>query len=179
MAKKLRVLLRAVISLAAWSVGVYVLNYFEYFMAFGDIDNIAGIIPVSLAFTSAAGISVLLWVKHIKRYKSISISIAALIILAVALFPLALRGNWWIKPITPNESEAAPDLTIYATFSEKSWLAKLNEPSELRLTSELPVLDGATALYPVYAAFAQAVYAEDFFRMTWSIVQIPAAHMKR
>ena len=33
----------------------------------------------------------------------------------------------------------------------------------MRLTSELPVLDGATALYPVYAAFAQAVYAEDSF----------------
>ena len=38
--------------------------------------------------------------------------------------------------------------------------AKLNEPSTLKLTDNLPRLDGATALYPLYAAFTQAVYPE-------------------
>ena len=32
--------------------------------------------------------------------------------------------------------------------------ASLDGPSSLRLTEDLPMLDGATALYPLYAAFA-------------------------
>ena len=54
-------------------------------------------------------------------------------------------------------------MTVYAPFSEGSKTAKLNEEVELRLSAYLPVLDGATALYPVYAAFAEAVYDEDVF----------------
>jgi len=40
-------------------------------------------------------------------------------------------------------------------------LAKLNEEASLKLTNDLPVLDGATALYPVYAAFVNAVYPNN------------------
>lgn len=42
-------------------------------------------------------------------------------------------------------------------------LAKLSRDSDLRITKDLPVMDGATSLYPVYAAFAQAVYPESVF----------------
>jgi phosphate transport system substrate-binding protein len=53
----------------------------------------------------------------------------------------------------------------YAPFSrnrfEKSLLAKLEQESTLEIIDNLPVLDGATALYPVYAAFVQAVYPKD------------------
>jgi len=40
-------------------------------------------------------------------------------------------------------------------------LAKLDGKSNLTLARNLPVLDGATALYPVYASFAQAVYLKN------------------
>ena len=40
-------------------------------------------------------------------------------------------------------------------------LAKLDVPASLSFTEDLPLLDGATALYPVYAAFANAVYPAD------------------
>jgi phosphate transport system substrate-binding protein len=48
----------------------------------------------------------------------------------------------------------------YRPFAETSTLAKLYEETNLRFTiyDNLPVLDGATALYPVYASFVQAVY---------------------
>ena len=42
--------------------------------------------------------------------------------------------------------------------SEK--LAVLDKASDLKLSEPLPVMDGATALYPIYAAFAQAVYPD-------------------
>jgi phosphate transport system substrate-binding protein len=39
-------------------------------------------------------------------------------------------------------------------------VAQLSEPSKLQLTGELPRLDGATALYPLYSAFVRATYPE-------------------
>ncbi|MCL2099384.1 MAG: substrate-binding domain-containing protein [Oscillospiraceae bacterium] len=42
----------------------------------------------------------------------------------------------------------------------ESQTAALNEESELKLYDNLPRIDGATALYPLYAAFVQAVYPE-------------------
>jgi len=49
---------------------------------------------------------------------------------------------------------------MYTPFKETSKAAKLDEEPNFRFTiyDNLPVLDGATALYPVYASFAQAVY---------------------
>ncbi|MDR1305946.1 MAG: substrate-binding domain-containing protein [Treponema sp.] len=42
----------------------------------------------------------------------------------------------------------------------KTKIALLDRPSSLRLTSDLPRLDGATAAYPLYSAFVHAVYPE-------------------
>ena len=53
------------------------------------------------------------------------------------------------------------DLTPYAPFAQNTLTASLDTPSTLTLTSDLPRLDGATALYPVYSAFARAVYPEN------------------
>jgi phosphate transport system substrate-binding protein len=49
----------------------------------------------------------------------------------------------------------------YRPFDENNMLAKLDGKPNLTLTDNLPVLDGATALYPLYASFAQAVYPEN------------------
>jgi len=43
---------------------------------------------------------------------------------------------------------------------EKSKVALLESPSSLRLTSDLPRIDGATAMYPLYSSFVRAVYPE-------------------
>lgn len=54
------------------------------------------------------------------------------------------------------------DLEEYKPFTSNK-LAKLNETSTLQIKAPLPVLDGATALYPIYAAYAQAIYPEDVY----------------
>lgn len=48
----------------------------------------------------------------------------------------------------------------YQPFSEKTEVAILEEPSTYKIETDIPILDGATALYPLYAAFVQAVYPE-------------------
>jgi phosphate transport system substrate-binding protein len=42
----------------------------------------------------------------------------------------------------------------------KTKVAVLDSPSSLQLSADLPRLDGATALYPLYSAFVHAVYPE-------------------
>ena len=163
MNKKMMAILRALITIFIWVSAGYVLYKYEYIIAFSDVDNIVGMLPVALVLIGVAGATFILWIKHTKRLIPISAVISLLVISSAALFPTALRGNWWINTITSHESETKPDLTVYAPFSEGSRTAKLDELPELRLTDSLPVLDGATALYPVYAAFAEAVYDENIF----------------
>lgn len=60
----------------------------------------------------------------------------------------------------------------YRPFST-GYLATLNEPSTLQLTDNLPRLDGSTALYPLYSAFATEVYpkslADDYEKLDKTI----------
>jgi phosphate transport system substrate-binding protein len=55
-------------------------------------------------------------------------------------------------------SENDFDISMYHPFMRNSKVAVLDSASTLRMEKNLPVLDGATALYPLYSAFVQAVY---------------------
>ncbi|MFM9276784.1 PstS family phosphate ABC transporter substrate-binding protein [Paenibacillus jiagnxiensis] len=59
-------------------------------------------------------------------------------------------------------SEQDVNLEMYEPFADETKTVGLSKPSSFRITGEgaLPRLDGATALYPVYSAFVQAVYPE-------------------
>jgi phosphate transport system substrate-binding protein len=50
------------------------------------------------------------------------------------------------------------DIIYYRPFSPETKIAILEEESTLKFIDNLPYLDGATALYPVYSAFVNAVY---------------------
>ncbi|RDU38998.1 phosphate-binding protein [Neobacillus piezotolerans] len=54
------------------------------------------------------------------------------------------------------------DLTPYYVTNTSNILPKLNEPADFSLEKkeEMPILDGAEAAYPVYAAFANSVYKD-------------------
>ncbi|SFM02541.1 phosphate transport system substrate-binding protein [Gracilibacillus orientalis] len=62
------------------------------------------------------------------------------------------------------------DLTAYQPFTEDTQAVALDEDSTLRIEENLPRLDGATALYPVYSSFAQAVYPEKEYHISNSEV---------
>lgn len=50
------------------------------------------------------------------------------------------------------------EVSAYLPFAEETAIVK--QKSSLQLSGELPVLDGAAALFPLYSAFAYAVYPE-------------------
>ena len=154
-------LVRVLLTLAFWSVGAYLLYTYEYLSQFDQVDNIVGAMPVAFVILIAGGASVLLWMKPQKAYAALSVSLALVVVGCSCLFPRALIGDWWIVPDKSNYPETYPDITVYAPFKEDSKVARLDEESTLVLREDLPILDGALALYPVYSAFAQAAYAEE------------------
>lgn len=65
----------------------------------------------------------------------------------------------------PKITEWSVDLNEYAPFVADTKLAVLDTVSTLKIDTILPRIDGATALYPLYAAFAQAVYpVNNYYR---------------
>ena len=156
-------IIKIAFTLSSWMIGGAVLHRYEYFVSFWEIDNIVGMLPVTLVVVGVLGLSTLIWMNHTRQFAPVSIGIGLLVLLSVLLFPKALQGDWWLNMYLPQEQEAEFDFTRFIPFSENSELAQLDEQSTLILYSDFPVLDGATALFPVYAAFAEATFDRDSF----------------
>ena len=62
-------------------------------------------------------------------------------------------------PSTPESIDTAPSINVYEylPFVEDSKIVKYDSKT-LKLTENLPIIDGATAAFPVYSAFVNAVY---------------------
>ena len=84
-----------------------------------------------------------------------------LLIAVFAAFNLSLY-QLFTRRLSNNFSGASQakmiDVGMYLPFEEESDLARID--ASLQLTEDLPVLDGAAALVPVYASFVEAVYPE-------------------
>jgi len=86
--------------------------------------------------------------------------------------------NSCINYVPPSVSDSIRKYD-YQPFDKKNKLVVLEEEAKLKLTDNLPIIDGATALYPLYAAFVQAVYpqGEYYPSSKWDVenqVDIPA-----
>ena len=71
--------------------------------------------------------------------------------------------------LVPTLDDRTLMLEEYTPFREGTKAASLDRPASLQMeaaAAERLRLDGATALYPVYAAFVQAVYPEETYLLT-------------
>ncbi len=71
----------------------------------------------------------------------------------------------------PVVNEQGVNLGAYRPFGENTLAVRLDEKSTLKIESDIPIMDGATALYPLYSAFAQATYPEKVYKIDDSEVQ--------
>ena len=113
--------------------------------------------PLVLVCTGILIVFVVLKVFHLvnpKLFKILFLSFLGLCVLSVGVYE---AGNAYRNSFVQVNDQGV-DLTLYKPFAENTKAVKLEEDSTLKLDSNLPRLDGATALYPLYAAFAQAVY---------------------
>lgn len=95
----------------------------------------------------------LIWLKKRKKFLIIWC-------ICVAVYGAALGTNFGI--IRYNESitvNTSPNIDVYEylPFEENSKIVKTDSKT-LKLTENLPRIDGAAALFPVYSAFVNAVY---------------------
>jgi len=99
-------------------------------------------------------IIVLMWDRSARKW--IAASLAAYIVLFGVLFGVEAVPMWREKSViidvTPNINTDE-----YLPFKWNSKIVKLRKAS-LKLEDDLPIIDGATAAFPVYSAFVHAVY---------------------
>ena len=95
----------------------------------------------------------LIWLKKRKKFLIIWC-------ICAAVYGAALGTNFGIikynKSISVNTSPNI-DIQAYLPFDEDSKIVKTDSKT-LKLTENLPRIDGAAALFPVYSAFVNAVY---------------------
>ena len=86
-----------------------------------------------------------------------------LILLFVLL--LAVTGIYTVYRVrdaaVPTVADTADLVVEYAPYEPNTKTVSLNGEATLRLTEDLPRLDGATALFPIYSSFARAVYPKE------------------
>lgn len=112
------------------------------------IANMSIIIFPSLALP-------LIWIKNRKKYFLCWLAGMAVYAAVIGTSYCMVRYN---EKITVDTSPNI-NVTEYLPFEENSKIVKVNG-STLKLTENLPRIDGATALFPVYSAFVNAVYPE-------------------
>lgn len=155
--KLLFISLRIFLSLAVLGLDVFLLIRFEYIDNLNAVDNLLGMVPLTLIVVFTASSFILFWVPIKKEKLYFPITMAAWMIISSALFPNSLRNNWFFgKEIKSIGSDG--DISVYEPFKEGTKAVKLDESSTLTIDSDMPVMDGALALYPVYSAVAQATY---------------------
>lgn len=73
-----------------------------------------------------------------------------------------LINNIVVNSKYAEEIDTTPNIYTeeYLPFDENSKIVKLDKPASLKLEGELPIIDGAAAVFPVYSAFVNATYPE-------------------
>ena len=102
-------------------------------------------------------VAVILWFAGCvpKRLTRIAWGLFGCICLVSAIY----IGRSWYNSTIPTVDDRSLLLRDYIPYAKVNQLVELEEEAELKLTaSERLELDGATALYPIYAAFVQATY---------------------
>lgn len=98
---------------------------------------------------------------NIKLVKNSIIAFISLCIVSVVAF----EGYQAYERSLEVVSSQDVDLSEYQPFVEGTKAVSLEKESTFQIEDNLPLLDGATALYPVYSAFAQAVYPEKEYQL--------------
>lgn len=78
--------------------------------------------------------------------------------------------HWFDNRIPTVDAEV--NIYQYEPFIEGNQVEKLSQDASLKLQEPLPKIDGATALYPLYTAFVQAVYPEKMYNPYSSEVMV-------
>ena len=114
-------------------------------------------VPIVLVIT--VGVIVCIFFIGLGHWKKRAVKVGALIFFALCA-ALIIGHEGYQKYLKSLEvvSNQDVDLSEYRPFSKDTKAVSLEEEPAYKIKDNLPTLDGATALYPVYSSFVQAVY---------------------
>mgnify|MGYP001132589406 CR=1 FL=1 len=150
MKKSLAVILKIILTAAALFASYYAVIVTGMYLFWSGVNHI--IACVGLVVVPSLLLP-LIWLKNRKKFLMVwGIGAAAYAAVLGANFGI-IRYN---KSITVNTS---PNIAVYEylPFDDDSKIVKTDSKT-LKLTENLPRIDGAAALFPVYSAFVNAVY---------------------
>ena len=124
------------------------------------VGLISGLSDLNIAILMATEFIFLSFLIWFKNKKKALMFFGILLIPVIIYFITVFAVDRYNKSITINTT---PNINVnnYLPFDEESLIVTLEEESSLKLTENLPRLDGAAAVFPVYSAFVNAVYPED------------------
>jgi phosphate transport system substrate-binding protein len=145
--------------------GISILSFFT-FVALLFVPQ-RGILWILLLFFYVSTVIFLVkWNEKASKDKFIYPTISVICIFIAAM--IIGYSNYVDNILSVNESEV--NIYLYEPFHNIQLLAKPDDEINYKILNNLPVLDGATALYPVYAAFVNAIYPEERYDPKNSIV---------
>ncbi|MBQ9735965.1 MAG: substrate-binding domain-containing protein [Clostridia bacterium] len=117
--------------------------------------NVSGVVLSVAAILFLPSLVPFVWMKRRKKYL---IGWSSSLLAVAIIFAIPYGIEKYEESITIN---VTPSINVreYLPFEEESKIVKLKSET-LRLTGDLPIIDGATAAFPVYSAFVHAVYPE-------------------
>lgn len=144
------IILKIILTAATLLASYYALIVTAMFLFWSGINHIIAYIGLIVV---PSLLLPLIWLKKRKKFLIIWC-------ICAAVYGAALGTNFGIikynKSITVNTSPNI-DIQAYLPFDEDSKIVKTYSKT-LKLTENLPKIDGAAALFPVYSAFVNAVY---------------------
>lgn len=147
------ILLKIILSIATVYIGIYV-GFFALIIltsaGFWDI------VTVGAAFLLPLLLLPIIWIPKRKLVFLIWLILFAVVAITAAINFGIIKYN---ESITVNLS---PNINVheYFPFDEDSKIVKTRSET-LNFTENIPKIDGAAALFPVYSAFVNATYPED------------------
>lgn len=96
----------------------------------------------------------------ILKKKAIYIPLCSIIAICVLIGGGFIGYEVYVDAI-PTLGESDDLLNSYQPYADNTKVANLDETSNFTIKTDFPKMDGATALYPVYSAFAKAVYPKE------------------
>lgn len=150
---------RLILTAGLAAAAVYIADTLEYWSQLDAVDNLVGAAPLILLLVVTGLLTALVWKRH-RNAATSTIAISLLAVIFAILFIPSVTGNWYPLARIAHSGSASSDLAVYAPFVKDTQVAKLPGKAAITMYNNLPTLDGATALYPVYSAFANAVYDE-------------------
>lgn len=148
-----RIAIKIALTIAAAGI-----SYFSLLMIliFSAMQGLNLIITGIAYFIVPTLLLLLIWFPKKKKLFIIWGTITAITVVA------AIANIIWVKYDESIKVNTTPNIAVdeYLPFEEDSKIVVLDHEASLKLEDDLPVLDGAAAVFPVYSAFVNAVYPE-------------------